>query len=67
MFSPVVKAATICLILSFVVSKGWSLRQLDVQNTFLHGVLEEEVYIRQPPGYKSNNHPNFVCNLDKAI
>jgi hypothetical protein len=29
--------------------------------------LEEEVYIRQPPGYKSNNHPNFVCNLDKAI
>jgi hypothetical protein len=35
-FSPVVKAATIHLILSVAVSRGWSLRQLDVQNTFIH-------------------------------
>jgi hypothetical protein len=66
-FSPVVKSATIRLILSFAVSNGWSLRQLDVQNTFLHGVLEEEVYMRQPPGYESSEHPNFVCKLDKTI
>jgi hypothetical protein len=44
-FSPVVKAATIWMILSIVMSNGWNLRQLDVQNTFLHGVLEEEVYM----------------------
>jgi histone deacetylase 1/2 len=66
-FSPVVKAATIRLVLSIVVSKGWSLRQLDVQNAFLHSILNEEVYMHQPPGYADKSDPNFVCKLDKAI
>jgi hypothetical protein len=39
-FSPVIKAATIHLILSIAVSRGWSLSQLDVHNAFLHGILE---------------------------
>ena len=66
-FSPVVKAATIQLVLSIVVSKGWSLRQLGVQNAFLHGVLEEEVFMRQPPGYENISTPHYICKLDKAL
>ncbi|XP_071681765.1 uncharacterized protein [Lolium perenne] len=42
-FSHVVKAATIRLVLALSVSRGWSLRQLDVKNAFLHGILEEEI------------------------
>jgi hypothetical protein len=45
-FSPVVKIATIHIILSIAMPKNWCLRQLDVQNTFLHGVLEDEVYMK---------------------
>jgi hypothetical protein len=47
-FSPVVKLVTIRLVLSLAVSHGWVLRQLDVQNKFLHDILEEEVYMKQP-------------------
>jgi hypothetical protein len=66
-FSPVVKSATIRLILSIAVSQGWSLRQLDVQNMFLHGVLEEEVYMKQPLEYENKQVHQYVCKLDKAI
>jgi hypothetical protein len=66
-FSPVVKATTICTVLSLVVSQGWYLCQLDVQNTFLHGLLEEDVFMRQPPSYEDKSSPNYICNLDKAL
>ncbi|KAK1646409.1 hypothetical protein QYE76_064214 [Lolium multiflorum] len=64
-FSPVVKAATIRLVPSLAVSRNWHLRQLDVKNAFLHGVLEEEVYMRQPRGYEEKL--GYICKLDKAL
>ncbi|WVZ72600.1 hypothetical protein U9M48_021033 [Paspalum notatum var. saurae] len=66
-FSPIVKIATIRLILSVAVLNGWELRQLDVHNAFLHGIIEEEVFIRQPRGSEDPKQPHLVCKLDKAL
>jgi hypothetical protein len=66
-FSPVVKLATIRVILSLAMARGCSMRQLDVQNAFLHDFLEEDVYIRQPPRYEDITQPNYICKLNKSL
>jgi hypothetical protein len=66
-FSPVVKPATIWSVLTIIVMNGWELRQMDVNNAFLHGDLSETIYMMQPPGFKDLSKPNHVCRLRKAI
>jgi hypothetical protein len=66
-FSLVVKSATIRVILSLAMSRGWTIRQLDVQNAFLHVFLEKDVYMRQPLGYEDKTLPNYICKLDRAL
>ena len=66
-FSPVVKPATIRIVLSTATNKDWPLRQLDVNTAFLQGHLEEEVFMAQPPGFVDKDNPKAVCKLRKAI
>jgi histone deacetylase 1/2 len=65
-FSPVVKPVTIRLILTIALTHKWSIQQLDVNNAFLNGLLEEEVYMTQPPGFDSTDS-SLVCKLHKAL
>lgn len=66
-FSPVVKPATVRVVLSLAVSRGLTLRQIDVSNAFLHGFLSEDVYMQQPPGFEDDRYPSHVCKLQRAI
>lgn len=66
-FSPVVKFTTVRLVLSFAVSNNWEMRQVDVNNAFLHRDLQEEVYMAQPPGFSHKVFPNHVYKLQRSL
>ena len=51
-FDPVVKMASIRIVLSIAPSMDLKVEQLDVKTTFLHGDLEEEIYMHQPEGFR---------------
>ena len=66
-FSPIVKQPTVKVVLSIALHHHWSLQQLDVSNAFLHGTLQEEVYMHQPKGFVDPLHSAYVCKLNKAF
>ncbi|KAM1982959.1 hypothetical protein ACFX16_011426 [Malus domestica] len=67
-FVHVAKISTIRVLLSLAANLDWPLQQFDVKNAFLHGDLEEEVYMELPPGCKLDpNQTNNVCKLKKSL
>jgi hypothetical protein len=54
-------------LLAFAASNEFKLYQIDVKSTFLNGVIQEEVYVRQPPGFESLKYPDRVYKLSRAL
>ncbi|KAI3500537.1 hypothetical protein L1887_36359 [Cichorium endivia] len=65
-FSPVAKLTTVRCVITMAVQFNWGLYQMDVNNAFLYGTLDEEVYMDLPPGYFSKNDKQ-VCKLVKSL
>src|SRR6266498_4838439 len=66
-FAPVAYLEAIRILLAFAASKGFKLFQMDVKSAFLNGFIEEEVYVRQPPGFENPKYPDHVFKLSKAL
>lgn len=64
-FAPVAKAPTLRVLLAAAAVCGWKAEQMDVKTAFLYGVVEEEIYMKQPEGYDDGS--GRVCKLHKAL
>jgi hypothetical protein len=66
-FGLVTRLEAIRILLAFATSKGFKLYQMDVKSTFLNGVIQEDVYVRQPLGFESPKYPDRVYKLSKTL
>ncbi|KAH9699197.1 Integrase catalytic domain-containing protein [Citrus sinensis] len=66
-FSPVVRLTTVRVVLAMCATFDLYLEQLDVKTAFLHGELEEEIYMLQPEGFVETGNEKLVCKLNKSL
>ena len=66
-FAPVARYTSIRTILALAAVMKSKIHQMDVKTTFLNGLVEEEVYMEQPLGFKTHDRNTHVCKLKKAL
>ena len=64
-FSPIANAKMtyVLILVSLVAIYHWPLHQLDVKNAFLNGILDEEIYMEQPPSFVAHRECAKICRL----
>jgi hypothetical protein len=66
-YAPVARLEAIRILLAFATHHNFKLHQMDVRSAFLNGLISEEVYVEQPPGFEDPQFPNHVYKLHKAL
>ena len=55
------------LLILFAAINHWPLYQFDIKNVFLHSILDEEIYMKQPPGFVAQEESELDCRLKKSL
>jgi hypothetical protein len=66
-FALVARLEAIRILLAFAASKGFKLYQMNVKSVFLNGIVQKDVYVRQPPGFKNPKYSDRVYKLSKSL
>jgi hypothetical protein len=66
-FAPVARLESIRMLFAYTTQHGFKIYQMDVKSAFLNGPIKENVYVKQPPGFKSEGYPNHIYKLHKAL
>ncbi|GJR18701.1 putative ribonuclease H-like domain-containing protein [Tanacetum coccineum] len=66
-FAPVARIEAIRIFLAFASYMGFIVYQMDVKSAFLYGIIDEEVYVSQPPGFVDPKFPKKVYKVVKAL
>ena len=66
-YAPVARLEAIRMLMAYASIMDFKLYQMDVKSAFLNGLIQEEVYVEQPPGFEIPDKPNHVYKLQKAL
>jgi hypothetical protein len=66
-FAPVARLELIHILPAYATHHDFKIYQMDVKSAFLNGLIKEEVYVEQPPSFESEEYPNHVYKLHKAL
>ncbi|RYA38003.1 hypothetical protein DD606_26120, partial [Enterobacter cloacae complex sp. GF14B] len=66
-YAPVARLEAIRMLLAYASIMNFKLYQMDVKSDFLNCLIQEEVYVEQPPGFEIPDKPNHVYKLQKAL
>ena len=66
-YSPVVSLSTVRILVAIATKEKLHLHQMDVKAAYLHGRIDRDIFMKQPPGFISKSCPNGVCKLNKSL
>jgi hypothetical protein len=66
-FTPVARLESIYILLAYATHHDFKLYQMDIKNTFLNDRIKEEVYVKQPSDFESEEYPNHAYKLHKVL